>query len=74
MPAYNILGQNMIVFGDKDDHHQTQYIRVKVGDKWFADCKCGLEWTVGKEKGVEYLQSIWESHKAYFNKPETKVL
>jgi hypothetical protein len=36
-------------------------------------CSCGAKWTIPGDRDIHHIDSIFESHKRYFNKPATKV-
>lgn len=41
---------------------------------WRSCCSCGANWTHPIERTQEEIMLIFESHKAYFNKPKLETL
>lgn len=53
--------------------HNRTLVTDETNKKVIAKCSCGAAWSHGFDATYSQMDSIFESHKAYFNKPKTKV-
>lgn len=57
----------------KEQEHQTTRT-VRANGQQQIDCSCGAMWVHGKDETPEQLESIYQSHLGYFNRPKLETL
>lgn len=56
-----------------DSKHIAYMHRRSSGDLE-VNCSCGAIWTFGAERSMKHMDSIYESHLKYFNRPKMETL
>lgn len=58
----------------KELEHKITRFRLPGSNDWRVECSCGASWTHKKDETEEKIESIFQSHLRYFNRPKMEPM